>query len=53
MGRLAHTGEKRNVCRALAGKPEGNRPLEIPSLRLEDNIQMYFKNRMKGCRMEV
>jgi len=37
------SGEKWNICRALVGKPEGKRPLEISSLRLDDNIQMDFK----------
>jgi hypothetical protein len=26
VGHVAHMGEKRNVCRALVGKPEGKRP---------------------------
>jgi hypothetical protein len=33
-------GEKRNVYRMLAGKPEGKRPLESPRRRWVDNIKM-------------
>jgi hypothetical protein len=29
-GHVARMGEKRNVCRILVGKPEGNRPLARP-----------------------
>jgi hypothetical protein len=31
-GHIAHTGEKRNACRNLKGKPEGKRPLGRPRL---------------------
>jgi hypothetical protein len=33
-------GEKRNVYRLLAGKPEGKRPLGRPRRRWIDNIKM-------------
>jgi hypothetical protein len=33
-------GEKRNVYRLLAGKPEGKRPLGRPRHRWIDNIKM-------------
>jgi len=33
-------GERRGVCRVLAGKPVGKRPLGIPRRRWEDNIKM-------------
>jgi hypothetical protein len=33
-------GEKRNVYRLLAGKPEGKRPLGRPRHRWMDNIKM-------------
>jgi hypothetical protein len=33
-------GEKRNVYRLLAGKPEGKRPLGRPRRRWMDNIKM-------------
>jgi hypothetical protein len=33
-------GEKRNVYRLLAGKPEGKRPLGKPRRRWMDNIKM-------------
>jgi hypothetical protein len=32
-GRVARTGEWRNVYRVLVGKPEGKRPLERPRRR--------------------
>jgi hypothetical protein len=33
-------GERRVVYRVLVGKPEGERPVVNPKLRLEDNIKM-------------
>jgi hypothetical protein len=39
-GHVARTGEKRNVCRLLVGKPEGKRPLGRPGRRWIDNIKM-------------
>jgi hypothetical protein len=33
-------GERRGVYRVLVGKPEGERPLERPRRRWEDNIKM-------------
>jgi hypothetical protein len=33
-------GEDRGVYRVLVGKPEGERPLERPRRRWEDNIKM-------------
>jgi hypothetical protein len=38
-GHVARMGEKRNVCRLLVGKPEGNRPLGRPRRRWIDNIK--------------
>jgi hypothetical protein len=35
-------GEKRNVYRLLARKPEGKRPLGRPRRRWIDNIKMDF-----------
>jgi hypothetical protein len=32
-GHVMGIGEKRNECRILVGKPEGNRPLERPRRR--------------------
>jgi hypothetical protein len=37
---VARLGESRGVYRALAGKPEGKRPLGKPRRRWEDNIKM-------------
>jgi hypothetical protein len=39
---------KRNACKILAGKPEGNRPLGRPSRRWEDSFtvdprEMYWE----------
>jgi hypothetical protein len=33
-------GERRSVCRVLAGKPEGKRPFGMPRHRWDDNIKM-------------
>jgi hypothetical protein len=42
-GHVARMGEKRNACRILVGKPGGNRPLERPRRRWEDNIKMDLR----------
>jgi hypothetical protein len=39
-GHMARMGKKRNVCRLLVGKPEGNRPLGRPRHRWIYNIKM-------------
>jgi hypothetical protein len=36
-------GAKRNACRILVGKPEGNRPLGKHRRRWENNIKMDFR----------
>ena len=41
-------GEWRGVYRALAGKPEGKRPLGRPRRRWEDNIKTDLQE--VGCR---
>jgi hypothetical protein len=46
-GRVARIGEKRDEYRVLMGKPEGNRPLERPARRRENNIKMELSGR--GC----
>jgi hypothetical protein len=38
-------GEKRNVYRALMGKPEGKRPLGRPRHRWVDNIKLALRER--------
>jgi hypothetical protein len=38
-GHVAHIGEERGMYRVLVGKPEGERPLERPRHRWEDNIK--------------
>jgi hypothetical protein len=47
VGHVARTGERRGVYRVLLGTPEGNRPLERPRLRREDNIKTYLQE--VGC----
>jgi hypothetical protein len=39
-GHVARMGEERVVNRVLVGKPDGNRSLERPRRRWEDNIKM-------------
>jgi hypothetical protein len=39
-GHVAHMGDRRGVYRALAGKPEGKRPLGRPRCRWKDDIKM-------------
>jgi hypothetical protein len=46
-GQVARMGKKRNACRILIGKPEGNSPQERPKRRWVDNIKMDL--RFKGC----
>jgi hypothetical protein len=36
-------GAKRNACRILLGKPEGNRPLGRPRRRWEDNVKIDLR----------
>jgi hypothetical protein len=36
-------GEKRNACRILAGKPEGERPLGRPRRRWAGNIKIELR----------
>jgi hypothetical protein len=40
---VARMGEKRNVCTALVGKPEGRRPLGRPRRWWVVNINMGFR----------
>jgi hypothetical protein len=42
-GHVARIGEKRNACRILVGKPEGNRPLGRPRRKWVDNIKMDLR----------
>jgi hypothetical protein len=48
-GYVARTGEKRNACRLLVGKPEGNRALGKPRRRLVGNIRMDLGEIVWGC----
>jgi len=47
-GHVALMGERRDVYRVLVGKPEGNRPLERPRRRWEDNIKMDLQEMKCG-----
>jgi hypothetical protein len=40
IGHVARMGEDRGGHRGLVGKPEGNKPMERPRRRWEDNIKM-------------
>jgi hypothetical protein len=42
-GHSAQTGEKRNACRMLVGKPEGKRPLGRPTGKSVDNIKIDLR----------
>jgi hypothetical protein len=42
-GHVARMEAKRNACRTLVGKPEGNRPTGRPRCRLVDNIKMDLR----------
>ena len=46
-GHVARMGERKGVYRGLVGKPEGNRSLEIPRHRWEDNIKTDLQ--VVGC----
>jgi len=46
-GHVVRKGERRGVHRVLVGKPEGKRPLGIPTHRWEDNIKMNLQE--VGC----
>ena len=48
-GHVARMGEGRGVHMVLVGKPEGNRTLERPRRRWEDNIKMDLKEVGGGC----
>ena len=43
VGHAACMVPRRNACRALMGKAEGEKPLRRPRLRWEDNVKMDFK----------
>jgi hypothetical protein len=43
VGHLARMGKKRNACRILVGKPEGNRPLGRPRRRWKVGTKMDLK----------
>jgi hypothetical protein len=40
---MARTGEMRNLCNVLVGKPEGKKSLGRPRHRWEDNIRMDIR----------
>jgi hypothetical protein len=47
-GHVARMGERRGAYRALAGKPEGRRPLGRPRRRREDNIKQDLREVVCG-----
>jgi hypothetical protein len=44
----SRTGERRNACRILVGKPEGRSPLGRPRRRWVDNVKMDLKRGRMG-----
>ena len=48
MGHVARMGERKGVCRVLAGKPEGRRTLGRLRCRWEDNIKMDLQEVVCG-----
>jgi hypothetical protein len=48
VGHVEHMEAIRNAYKTLFGKPEGERPLEGPGRRLEDNIKMDLKSFVFG-----
>jgi hypothetical protein len=42
-GNVARMRDRRGAYRVLVGRPDGNRPLGRPRLRLENNIKMDFQ----------
>jgi len=46
-GHVRLMGERRDVFKALMGKPEEKRPLRTPRYRWEDNIKMDLQE--MGC----
>jgi hypothetical protein len=43
----------RGVCRVLAGRPEGKRPLVRPRCRLEDNIRMDLRDKDQWGKLDL
>jgi hypothetical protein len=43
-GRVARMGKKRNACRILVGRPQGERPVGRPRRRFVDNIKMDLRD---------
>jgi hypothetical protein len=48
-GHVASMGEERKVYKVLVGKPEGRRPLAIPTRRWEDGVRMDLREIGLGC----
>jgi hypothetical protein len=52
-GHVTRMEEKRNACRLLEGKPEGERPLAKSRRRRLDNIENgSFRNRIGWCELD-
>jgi hypothetical protein len=41
----------KNVYKILVGKPERKRTLETSKYISDDNIKIYLRNRIGGCRL--
>jgi hypothetical protein len=48
-GHVARMGEKRNVYRSVAGKPQGKRQLERQRCKWIDNIKMDLRDKIECC----
>jgi hypothetical protein len=51
-GHVTRMGEQRNVCKVLAGKPEGKGPLGWPRRRWEDVIRVELMEVGWGCGLD-
>jgi len=49
---MARVGKGRGTYKVLVGRPEGNKPLQRPRSRWEDNTKMNFLEIMWGLRLD-
>jgi hypothetical protein len=49
VGHVALSGEKRNACRVLVGRPDGKRSLARHRCRWKVNIKIVLRERVWGC----
>jgi hypothetical protein len=50
---VAPTGEERGAYDCSVEVPEGNRPLVRPKPQWGDNVQVYLKNLLRGCWLDI